>query len=149
MKINLLWNSNDVLNGYENVDPFGYEQPGKVCFNLNNLPYYDGSIEEVRAINVLGRYEQNEITSVLKHWTDKVSLGGKIVIGELHPELLLDQFSRGNIGVEDLGNILYNGRKSIAGLDWVLQNLPGYQITKKHVAGFYYVVEGQRVHNVR
>ena len=148
MKINLLWNSNDILNGYENIDPFGYEQPGKLCFNLNQLPYYDWSIEEIRAVNVLGYYDQSESFQVFNHWLSKVALGGKFVFGELHAELLLDQFSRGNMGLAQLTHYLYNGRKNIISMDDVLANMQGYQITKKNISGLFYVVEGTRVHVV-
>jgi hypothetical protein len=80
VKINILRNSNEVLNGYINVDNF--PGPDKVQCDVTNLDTIvdDSFATEIIAKNILEYYEYTKVGPIMGGWLKKLRHGGKITI---------------------------------------------------------------------
>ncbi len=82
MKLNLLW-SGHALNGYINVDPFGFGEEGKVVADVKNLDDVvdDAEATEIIAEDIIDFLPLGDVERVIEHWIKKLRHGGKIIVG--------------------------------------------------------------------
>ena len=85
MKVNLIYNEEDILNGYLNVYPWSYEEteePNVKIGNLLNLGALvdDSEATEIIANKVIDYLSPKEIYIALEEWIKKLRYGGKITI---------------------------------------------------------------------
>lgn len=75
---------NDLLDDYINIDirDLTYNI-GQKCFimaDIENLPFDNGTIEEIRAIDVLEHVSYHKTKKILKHWVDLLIPNGILLI---------------------------------------------------------------------
>ena len=71
MKVNITFDEDNNLNGYLNISP-------------NQLSSVDdGEADEVRAIDVLPYFPEEESANLLMSWIKKLRHGGHLIIGAL------------------------------------------------------------------
>ncbi len=112
MKINLLRNSNEILNGYINIDNFHGE--GKVQCDVANLDAVvdDSFATEILAKNILEFYEYGKIPSILTNWFKKLRHGGKITIVVTDYRGISKAISRDMLNIEQALQLLYGTQQS-------------------------------------
>ena len=78
MKLNLGC-GNDIQSGYINIDfREGY---GRVIHDLTKrLPYEDGSVEEVRAMDIVEHFDRFKVMHIIKDWCRVLSPEGLMII---------------------------------------------------------------------
>lgn len=83
MKINLLRNSNDIINGYLNIDPFAQPGENKVAGDITNLDSWceDAEATEIIARDVIDFLDPPTVNNALSNWLKKLRHGGRLVIG--------------------------------------------------------------------
>ena len=82
MKLNLLW-SGHALNGYVNVDPFGFGDENKVVADLKNLDDVvdDSEAMEIIAEDIIDFLPLGDVEDAINHWIKKLRHGGRIIVG--------------------------------------------------------------------
>lgn len=72
---------NDVMDGYINID-LRKTHPSVVICDATNLDSIidDGTVYEIRAVDVLEHIPYSKTVDVLKHWYDKLRPGGLLFI---------------------------------------------------------------------
>jgi predicted SAM-dependent methyltransferase len=78
MKLNLGC-GNDIQSGYINID--FREGEGRVSHDLTKpLPYGNGSVEEVRAMDIIEHFDRFKVMYIIKDWCRVLSSGGLMII---------------------------------------------------------------------
>ena len=115
MKINLLRNSNNVLNGYVNIDPYAKPDSGKVHGEVMNLNDFvdDGEAEEIIADDIIDYADSTILPSVIANWVGKLAHGGKLVIGGVDLEDVVYGIIQGKLQL-DRANALLHGNSQFA-----------------------------------
>jgi hypothetical protein len=155
MKINLLINSNEILNGYINVDPLN-NQLEKIKGDVHNLDWLceDAECNEIIAKDIISYFPINAVDSIIEHWIKKLRHKGIINIGGVD----LTEIARGIISKNiDLvsANILFYGKQTeewqvrksgLTARELVLAiKRCGLRIMKSRVENYYYMVQAQRL----
>lgn len=140
MKINITLEEENQLNSYVNIHPNG----------LNDV-VDDAEADEVRAINVLSYYPQNESSKIISLWLRKLKHGGKIVIGAVDILELSRDFSSYFVDIDTINLFLYGeeGKPLVKAGFTLLQvaeylESKGLKITKKRIEDYRFVVEAIR-----
>lgn len=114
MKLNLCCGE-DIIIGYVNIDrnPFNAQVQEGDFRNLSRLDIADGSVDEIRCVNVLRYNQLTALQGLLEHWKDKLSPGGVLVIQEIDARLLGNMLAHDQLNLEQINTLLYRGREPI------------------------------------
>lgn len=153
MKINLLRNSNNLLNGYVNVDNFVGE--GKVQGDVTNLDSIvdDALADEIVAKNILQFYEYSKLVLIINGWIKKLRHKGSITIIVPDYRAICKGIVKDIIDVNTALPLLYGPQthpllcyKSSMSVDFIKQILieSGLVIEKIHLDDFQICITGYR-----
>jgi hypothetical protein len=155
MKINLLRNSPNVLNGYTNIDPYAKPDSGKVFGEVMNLDDFvdDGEAEEIIAEDIIDFADSTILPSVLGNWVKKLAHGGRLIVGGVNLEDVAYGVTQGILPL-DRANALLHGnsqhnwdtRKTTLTPDMLVDILRQYglKIIKTRLDDYRMVVIGER-----
>jgi len=68
----------DVREGYENIDI--RDLPGTIKADVRDLPYPEGSCDEILAMDILEHISHEETLATVAHWLSKLKSGGVLKI---------------------------------------------------------------------
>lgn len=71
--------------------------------NADDLPFQDGSFEEMRACDVLEHFSYRDTVRVLKEWHRVLAPGGKIYIQCPNAKLLAERWIKGDLPIMHIG----------------------------------------------
>lgn len=153
MKINLLRNSNELLNGYVNIDNFVGE--GKVQGDVTNLDTIvdDALADEIIAKNILQYYEYSKLVLIVQGWVKKLRHNGSITIVVPDYRAICKGIAKDIITVNNALPLLYGPQthallcyKSSMSLDFIKQILTeaGLVIQKIDLDDFQICITGLR-----
>ncbi len=99
------------MGDYVNVDM--RELPGvDVVAPIDQLPFGDGTVEEIHSAHVLEHFPQEDLERrLLPYWRDKLRPGGVFRATVPDGVSMLDGHARGEIPFEDLRSVLYGGQE--------------------------------------
>ena len=153
MRINLLRDSNNIRNGYLNIDNFVGEN--KAQGDVTNLDPLvdDGTAEEIIANNILEYYEYGKSANILNNWLKKLRHGGVLTIITTDYRAVCKAVLREVITPAESLPFLYGTqtsslmyKKSGYTLD-ILQNVftqAGLNITKVNLSNLQISISGER-----
>jgi hypothetical protein len=154
MKLNLLWDSSNVLNGFQNIDPFSSGSDGKIATDLNNLDHVCGDAEARQIIveNVIDYFTFGEAKELISYWKRKLRLQGAIILCGLDAIAVAQMYFLRSISLEEFNKKIYGDHNkhvkkciySILDVRNILTSL-GLKITKAELTNNTYVVEGERI----
>jgi hypothetical protein len=150
MKINLLYDSNNILSGFFNIDPYSISDPNKVCCDLENLYFCsEGEAEEIICDEILSFYPKETVNRMIAHYVTRLGHGGSITISDLNAYEISRQFTLGKINLEEYNQQAFGGkyeRKSWVGIPEVVGILAemGLIIKLKRIDGFKFTVKAVR-----
>lgn len=156
MKLNLLFNSNDVRAGYQNIDAYTQEGDGKIegnVFNLNEIAC-NAEVVELIALDIIDRIPLPQITQVLGHWLSKIRRGGTITIGGLNLPSVTKAFYRKEIDLVTMNQLFFgkqdtptNNKKCALDITWIESVLKseGFKIIQSRLENVYYYIKAERV----
>ena len=112
MKLNL-GSGNDIQSDYLNIDFRRGE--GRVFHDLSEpLPYGDGSVEEVRAMDIIEHFDRFKVMHVIKDWCRVLSPKGRMIIRTPDVANICERFypqaKIGKITWERLSSVIYGGQ---------------------------------------
>lgn len=76
----------------------------------HELPYDDGSVDEIRASHVLEHYSHHDRLRVLQHWASKLKVGGLLKVAVPDFEWICDRFNEAGSYRWPLEGYLYGGQ---------------------------------------
>lgn len=156
MKINLLRNTNDVLSGYLNIDPFTMgTDTDKVAGGLTDLSYHvdDAEASEIIARDILDYFDPPTGDRALENWIRKLRHGGKLVVGGTDLYEVAKAITNYSLLPEAANKLLYGSFTQpwemkkhstclLATASWL--EVKGLHVIKKRLNNFSYCVEAQR-----
>lgn len=153
MKVNLLRNSNQIKNGYVNLDIIPGE--GKTQCDLTDLDAVvdDSYANEIVANNILEYYDYNKSQQIVKAWIRKLRRGGSLSITATDYRAVSKAVVRESLSIQDAMRLLYgnqdnpiNYKKSAYTLDSLKEMLlnGGLKINKIELSNFVIFIEGVR-----
>lgn len=112
IKLNLGCGS-DIQSGYINID--FRQRKGVVDHDLTKpLPYEDGSVEEVRAIDIIEHFDKFKVMGIIKDWCRVMSPGGLMTIQTPDIKNICERYypkaKSGEITWERLSTIINGGQ---------------------------------------
>lgn len=155
MKINLLLDSQDVLNSYLNIDPFS-ETQDKLKGEITNLDWIvdDGEAEEILAYNILEFFEFGKADEILNNWLRKLAKGGILIIGYNDIDEIARLFYQTHIELDQFNKLVFGEQKrgwdfkkcgfTTYQLSEVLKN-KGYKIRQAKIEGIAGVIVAERI----
>lgn len=153
MKLNLLWNSSNILNGFQNIDPFASGSDGKLMADLDKIDDIcaDAEATQIIAENVIDYYSFNEAKTLIAYWKKKLRLNGTMVLCGVDAISTAQMYFLRAMPLEEFNKKIYgegqNLKKcmyTILEIKDLLSNL-GLKILKMELNSGIYVVEGQRI----
>lgn len=156
MKLNLLIdNPNGMITGYLNIDPYASGSDFRVKSDITSLGQFidDGECEEIRAIDILSKYEANKIDEIIDEWISKLRKNGILVISDIDLFEVILNIEKGKINLNSTNLILYGNqtepqtyKKCVLSLHNIAEGLKlrGLFILEKSFNGLNFVVKAQR-----
>jgi len=156
MNINLLIdNPNGMITGYLNVDPYASGSDFRIKSDIANLGEFidDGECEEIRAIDILSKYEAAKVDTIIDSWIAKLRKNGILVISDIDLFEVITNVNKGNININETNLILYGNqsesqtyKKCVLTLHNISEGLKlrGLFILEKSFNGLNFVVKAQR-----
>lgn len=104
---------NDIQDGYINID--FRQRKGVVDHDLTKpLPYKDGSVEEVRAMDIIEHFDKFKVMGIIKDWCRVISPGGLMIIKTPDIKNICERYypkaKSGEITWEKLSTIIHGGQ---------------------------------------
>lgn len=156
MKLNLLIdNPNGMITGYLNIDPYASGSDFRVKSDITSLGQFidDGECEEIRAIDILSKYEAGKIDEIIDEWIAKLRKNGILVISDIDLFEVINNIQKGKISLNDTNLVLYGNqtepqsyKKCVLSLHNIAEGLKmrGLLILEKSFNGLNFVVKAQR-----
>lgn len=156
MKLNLIRDSNDVISGYVNIDPYGKSE-SVVIHSYENL---DDIAENAQCTDIIARdvidyIEPLNIDNVLRHWLSKLRINGKITISGTDLMSVCEKYVEGAFDADVATALIYGERteshkykKNASTLENVVRFLEmcGLKIILKSLnSDLTYTVQAQRI----
>lgn len=147
MKVNLIRNEADVLNGYENISY-------KTIFDLSLHDLVDNAeATEFRAIDILPFFPANQSEQLLDVWIKKLAHSGKIIIGFLEIVEIAKGIANHTMNIDEINICLYgpNEEEGIKKTCFTVQQIVDYlqskglKITRKRIEDYKCIVEAERL----
>lgn len=153
MKIKLIYNSNNVLSGYTNIDIVPGEN--KTQGELHNLNRHvdNNQATEIIAENVLEYYKHEDCPGILENWIKKLRHGGKLTIVTTDIRSLSRLLVSEQVNLKDCLNFIFGSqnnelmfKKSIFTMDYLAEIMTnfGLSIIYKNINNGEIVITGQR-----
>ena len=113
VKVNIIYNSADILNGYHNISPFNSDNPDVVIGNIASLDWIvdNGECSEIIATDSIEYLPHNKINEILSNWVSKLKVGGKLILGFLETAELVNMYNRGMLKQEDFNKLLHGSQE--------------------------------------
>lgn len=108
LKVNLGC-GNDIILGYDNIDANPQSNIVKKM-DFSRLEYADGSIEEIRAANIIQHIPIQYFEQIMKHWYDKLSDGGILNILSIDLNILCESFVQSQVSIDQFNYYLYSSQ---------------------------------------
>jgi hypothetical protein len=155
MKINLLYNSNNLLSGYLNIDPLSSEddiQSGKkVQGNIFDLNWAveDAECTSIVAEDIINYVPAENIAQVLDNWVRKLRHNGTIIITGVDLYEVCRGINGRYIDLENANQLFYGEtgeKKSILSGSDLTRALEecGLKIIKNRYNSYKYTIEAER-----
>lgn len=157
MKLNLMVNNLQYLNGYRNISPFAPVTDSR--FSRNSvidleMLVDDGEADEIRAMDVLEYYPHQDIDQILNNWVRKLAHKGTITISGNDIHFIARQINTRHLNNEQALIQLYGisdkpGQKkqAVYSLNFITEKLKarGLKILKKVLMpDGQFIVTGER-----
>lgn len=147
MKINLLYDSNELRSDFVNVDPFAVGDEQRVCASPYDLYFCaDNECYELLCNDILCFYSRKDCFKILNHFLQKMHHGGKIVISDTNLYELARLYALGKIDDDGfIGTAFGNTHQKKCGVtlkeltEFFKQN--GYYILSKKISDVKFVLE--------
>lgn len=156
LKLNLLVNKLEFLNGYKNISPFAPVDDSRFARNsvidLEALAD-DGEIAEIRALDVIEYYPLQDLDGIIKNWVSKLAHKGTLTIGGTDIYILATAIGSFELKQEDIIETIYGvpkpgqQKKSIYNINFIVGCLKNYGlkiIRKTLLSNGQYIVTGER-----
>jgi hypothetical protein len=156
MKVNIIFDNPNCLNGYLNLDPLVKDSgSAKVKADVANLDSHidNGEAEEIRSSNVLSFYDSNKVDDIINNWISKIRSGGIIQITEIDIEKCFKAFLRSEINMTQLNILIYGEqyqkwdfKKSGLNMHVMSEALKakGLEIIEKTYHGFNFTIKARK-----
>ncbi len=156
MKLNLLFDSDNVLSGYTNVDPYADEKDKrKIKGDVDNLDYLceEAECQHIIAVNVLDHFSSKDVDHILEHWISKLRHKGIITIGGVDLVEISKAINNNYIDLIQANIMLFGLQSEVwqtkkacltsSSIIIALQNC-GLRIIKNRINNYQYSIEGER-----
>ena len=157
-KVNLIYGVGDVLHTHININPFAEEADGETIIrdDITNLDNHvdDAELQELIALDVIDYIPMTKVGSVLDNWTNKIRLGGKIVIGGVDLIECCKSVADYSIDIVQANSLIHGEQNrpylikrlnfTATSLAEYLEEVFNFTIIKKRVNNYQMIVEARR-----
>ena len=158
-KVNLMYGVGDFLHTHININLFSEQEPDSQLIRgqIFNLDYKfdDGEIEEIVAKDVIDYIPIIEVDAVLKNWSNKLCMGGKLILSGTDLIEVCKAFSQYKLDINQTNTLLHGTQQkpylikrinfTAVGMSDYLSGVLGLKVIRKIVNNYTMTVEAIRI----